>query len=312
MNKSANHIPTSVYWLVIGLAVLWGTSWPLMKLALVEMPPLRFRVWCVGVGGLGLLGVCLAMRAPLMVSWHNFLRIAGVAMFSAVGWSLCMSYGLRMMESSRAVIIAYMFPIWSVPLSAWMLSEPLTPRRVMGLVAGLAGLILLMGDEVYAVGRSPAGALLMFGTATCWAISTVLAKLWSVKVPASTFAAWVNITAVIMLTPLSLLIEEGPFHPFNFATPSLVGALYAAIVASLICQWIWFRLVAVTTATIASISILSVPIVGVFSGLLLLAEQPKWTDMIALILVSLALASVMVPPKSGGAANPGQTRVTRD
>lgn len=269
-----------------------------MKLALTEMPPLRFRVFCVGVGGFGLLGVCWAMRAPLLVSRDAFVKIAGVSLFSAVGWSLCMSYGLRMMESSRAVIIGYMFPVWSVPLSAWLLHEPLTSRRILGLIAGLVGLALLMGDEIYAVGRSPAGALLMFGTATCWAISTILAKKWSVKVPSSTFAAWINLFALAVLLPLSAWLEDGPYLPFEFSRGPMIGALYAAVVASLVCQWIWFRLVVVTTASVASISILSVPIVGVFSGLILLGEQPKLTDMLALLLVVVALASVMLPGKS--------------
>ncbi|MFM9970194.1 MAG: DMT family transporter [Burkholderiales bacterium] len=299
--KPTQHIPAAVYWLVIALAILWGTSWPLMKLALVEMQPLRFRVFCVAVGGFGLLAVCWAMKAPLLVSRQVFLKIAGVSLFSAVAWSLCMSYGLRMMESSRAVIIAYMFPVWSVPLSAWLLHEPLTQRRMVGLVAGLVGLALLMGDEIYAVGRSPVGALLMFGTATSWAISTILAKKWVVPVPSCTFAAWVNLSALMVLLPLSLFIEEGPFHPFGFSTGPMIGALYASIVASLICQWIWFRLVAITTASVASISILSVPIVGVFSGLALLGEQPRLTDLLALFLVVVALASVMLPGKTAAA-----------
>ncbi len=299
--KSQHSISATVYWLVIALAVLWGVSWPLMKLALVEMPPLRFRVFCVGVGGFGLLGVCWAMGAPLWVSRQAFLKIAAVALFSATGWGLCMSYGLRMMESSRAVIIAYMFPVWSVPLSAWLLREPLTPRRILGLIAGLVGLALLMGDEIYAVGRSPLGALLMFGAATCWAVATILAKKWSVQVPSSTFAAWINLCALVVLLPLSAWLEEGPYLPFAMSSGPMFGAIYAAIVATLVCQWIWFRLVAVTTASVASISILSVPIVGVFSGLILLGEQPKLTDILALLLVVAALASVMFPGNSAAA-----------
>jgi drug/metabolite transporter (DMT)-like permease len=296
--KSSHSIPAVVYWLVISIAILWGVSWPLMKMALLEMQPLRFRVFCVGVGGIGLLGICWVLKAPMRVSREALIKIAGVSLFSAVGWSLCMAYGLRMMESSRAVIIAYMFPVWSVPLSAWLLREPLTPRRILGLVAGLVGLVLLMGDEIYAVGRSPLGALLMFGTATCWAISTILAKMWAVPVPASTFAAWVNLSSLIVLLPLSLALEDGPLHPFGLSTGPMIGALYAAIVASLICQWIWFRLVAITSASVASISILSVPIVGVFSGLAILGEQPRLTDLLALVLVVVALASVMFPGKS--------------
>ena len=176
-SSSAHSIPAAVYWLVISLAILWGVAWPLMKLALVEMPPLRFRVFCVGVGGFGLLVVCRVLGAPLLVSRDAFWKIAGVSLFSAVGWSLCMAYGLRLMESGRAVIIAYMFPVWSVPLSAWLLNEPLTRRRVVGLVLGMAGLALLLGDEIHAVGRAPLGALLISGAAFFTAVESEIRRV---------------------------------------------------------------------------------------------------------------------------------------
>jgi drug/metabolite transporter (DMT)-like permease len=200
-----------------------------------------------------------------------------------------------MMDSGRAAIIAYTFPVWSVPLSAWLLKEPLTARRWLGLGLGMGGLLLLLGDEIYAVGRTPVGALLMFATATCWAFGTILAKKWSVGIPASAFTAWVNIIGVVPLILLSFAFERGPWHPFGNSLGAMLATLYSLFFASLLCQWAWFKLVSITTATVASIAILSVPIVGVFCGQLVLGEVPRPTDYLALVLVVASLATVVLP-----------------
>jgi drug/metabolite transporter (DMT)-like permease len=295
MDRMIPRIPPLAYALMVALALLWGLSWPLMKLALTEMEPLRFRVFAVAIGGAGLLLVARASGYSLRVTPGQLWRTALVAFFSAVLWSVFMSYGLRLMASGRAVIIAYTFPVWSVPLSAWLLGEPLTRRRTGGLALGMAGLALLLGDEIHAVGRSPLGALLMFATATCWAAGTILAKKFALPIPVSVFAGWQNVLAAVPLLALSLLLESGPFAPFGLSTGPMLGALYAAFVASLFCHWAWYKLVSITPATVASLSILSVPIVGVFFGLLVLGERARATDYIALALVVASLCTVMLP-----------------
>jgi drug/metabolite transporter (DMT)-like permease len=288
-------IPAAAYGLSAALALFWGLSWPLMKLALTEMPPLRFRAFAIAVGAVGMVLVALASGNSLRITRQAFWRIAGVAMFTAVGWSLCMAYGLRLMESGRAAILAYTFPVWSVPLSAWILDEALTKRRLLGLALGMGGMGLLMGDEIYAVGRAPLGAALMFGTAACWAFGTILAKKWSVPVPAITFTAWLSLIGLVPILLLSIAIEEGPFLPFGLSTGPMLGALYAGVFAALICQWAWFKLVSITTASVASMSILAVPVVGVFFSLLVLHEIPRASDYAALLLVVASLATVILP-----------------
>jgi drug/metabolite transporter (DMT)-like permease len=217
-----------------------------------------------------------------------------------------MAYGLRLMESSRATIIAYTFPVWSVPLSAWLLGEPITKRRAAGLVLGMAGMLLLLGDELYAVGRSPLGALLLFATATCWGIGTVLMKYWPVGVPATTYTAWLNLIAWVPITLLSMLVEHGPFHPFHLSTGPMVGVLYSALVASLLCQWAWFKLVTITTASVASLSILSVPVIGVLTSTMLLGEHPRVTDLAALVMVVGSLCTVLLPGRTSPTQHPSR------
>ena len=48
-------------------------------------------------------------------------------------------------------------------------------------------------------------------------------------------------------------------------------------------------------ASIAALSTMMIPVVGVFSGMLVLGEQPQWQEYVALILVTMALATVLIP-----------------
>jgi drug/metabolite transporter (DMT)-like permease len=304
--KSPPALPVVALWLIAALAILWGASWPLMKLALTEMPPLRFRAFAVGVAAAGLFAVAWASGSKIALPRGAFARIAGVTMFSAIAWSICMAYGLRLMESSRAAIIAYTFPAWSVPLSAWLLGEPITRRRAAGLALGMAGMLLLLGDELYAVGRSPLGALLLFANAACWAIGTVLMRYWRVDVPASSYTAWMNFIAWVPITLLSVCVEQGPFHPFYLSTGPMVGVLYSALVAALLCQWAWFKLVTITSASVASLSILIVPVIGVFTSMMVLGEHPRLTDLAALVMVVASLCTVMLPGRTSSAQEPSR------
>jgi drug/metabolite transporter (DMT)-like permease len=47
-------------------------------------------------------------------------------------------------------------------------------------------------------------------------------------------------------------------------------------------------------AAVASLSTLMIPVVGVFSGMLVLGEIPQWNDIVALLLVMAALATVLI------------------
>ncbi|MDH4188596.1 MAG: DMT family transporter [Betaproteobacteria bacterium] len=298
MSGTRFAIPAAAIWLLVGLVLGWGMSWPLMKLALSEMPPLRFRAFAVGVGTIGLFAAAWISGARLALPRGALSRIAGVAFFNSIAWSVSMAYGLRLVDSGRAAIVVYTFPVWSIPLGAWLLGEPITRRRLAGLVLGMSGMALLLGGELHAVGRAPLGALLLLGTAASWAVGTVLMKRWAVDVPASAYTAWMSLIAFVPLLAATLLLERGPLHPFGLSAGPMFGAFYSALIAALFCQWAWLRLVRLTSAGVASLSILAVPVVGVASGMVLLGERPGASDIGALALVLASLGTVVLPSRT--------------
>lgn len=285
-------------WLVGALAVLWGASWPFMKLVLSEMEPLRFRGFAMGVGSLGLFFIAWMTGARIAVSRDAWLRLIAMSFFNMAAWSLLMIYGLAHLEAGRAVILAYTFPVWTVPLNAWLMRERLTGRRLTGLVLGMAGLALLLGEELFVLGRSPLGALLLVGSAISWAIGTVVMKRWPVSLPAISLTAWQSALAWVPITALGLAFESGPLHPFGLSAGPLIGALYNGFVSAILCQWAWYKLVVLTSASVSSLASLAVPVVGVFLSVLLLGERPAFTDFAALVLVVGSLAVVLLTPRS--------------
>jgi len=288
-------LPSSVYWLMALLALLWGASWPFMKLALSEMEPVRFRVFCTGVGTVGLFVIARLSRSRIALPRGSWLRVAVFSVFNMSAWSLLMIYGLQRMEAGRAVILAYTFPVWTIPLSAWLLREPITARRLLALLLGTAGMALLLGDDLFALGRSPLGTLLLVGSAVSWAVGTVLMKRWPVDLPAISLTAWQSLFSWIPLVLIGALVEHGPLHPFGFSAGPMIGVLYGAVVSAIVCQWAWYRIVKIAPAGISSLSTLVIPVVGVFISMAMLGERPQAMEYAALLLVVASLAIVLLP-----------------
>jgi len=294
---SPQTFPPHLVGLLIGLTLGWGFNWPMMKITLAEMEPMHFRSLCLLFGATGLFVIARLNGLPLLIPKGQWPRMIAIALVNMAGWNIFAIYGIRLMASGRAAILGYTMPVWSVLLSTWLLNEPFTKRRALGTALGCAGLMLLLGEEVQAVGHSPLGALLMVGAAASWALGTVMMKRWPVSLPTSSFTGWQMLLAVIPVVSLAFVHERGTFNPFALSAWPMFGVLYNLLVAFLFCYWAWMKIALVAPVGVSSLSVMMIPVVGVFSGMLVLGETPHWQDYAALILVVGALATVLPPPR---------------
>jgi drug/metabolite transporter (DMT)-like permease len=268
-----------------------------MKVVMTEMAPLHFRVLCLIAGAAGLFAIAQANRLPIRVPKGSWPRLVAIAAFNVAAWNVLAVYGVTFMESGRAAILAYTFPVWSVLLGVWFLREPLTGRRLAGVILGLLGMLLLLGEELQAVGRSPTGALLLIASAISWAVSTAIMKRWPVDLPTTSFTGWQMLIALVPVLSGAFFFENGSFSPLGLTAWPLWGLIYNAIVSSIFCNWAWIKIATHAPISVSSLSTLMIPIVGVFSGMLVLGERPQWSDFAALALVVAALAVVLMPQR---------------
>ena len=296
--ETSPHIfPPGLIGLLAGLTLGWGLTWSMIKLVLSEMQPMHFRTLCLLFGALILMAIARLKGLPLRVPKGQWTRIVAIGLVNITCWNILTVYGIRLMASGRAAILGYTMPAWSVFLSAWLLNEPFTKRRAVGLVLGLAGMGLLMGSDLYAVGRSPLGTVLMVGAALSWAFGTVMMKRWPVDLPVTVFTGWQLVIGVIPILVAALAWESGTFNPFTLSWGPMFGVFYAIFISFVFCYWAWTKIVIIAPVGVSSLAVMMIPVVGVFSGMLILGERLHWQDFVALITVVGSLATVMLPSR---------------
>lgn len=292
-SSGGGRLPLSGVLLVCLLALIWGVNWPAIRAAVTEMSPWTFRAICLGVGTTTLFSLSLVRRARLAVPRGERLPLIGVGLLNVTAWHMFSAYGLTMIEAGRGVILAFTFPLWSVLLGAVVLRERITTGRILALALGFGAMALLLGAEFGKVGRSPLGGLLLIASAISWAAATVLMKSRDWSIGSGELAAWQLAIGGLPVVIGALLIDTVPDFS-RLSARGWIGLIYASAVAVAFGQWIWFRILRIMPAAVASISTLAIPVVGVFSSAVLLGEPIGWREVMALALVLVALFLVLV------------------
>jgi len=266
-----------------------------MKLALADILVWTFRGLCVASGTIGLFIIARAGGQQVRIPAGQWPRVTYTAIANVTMWNVLIGYGLLLLPSGRTAILAYTMPLWTVLLSRFVLHEKLTPRRVLGVSLGMAGMALLIGDEFAAMEAAPIGAALALGAAFSWAVGTVLMRRYPTALPTTSFTAWQLLIGGVPIIIGALILEWGEWRPIGAG--AAIGLAYNMLFVFIFCYWAWYKIATTVPATIAALSTLMIPIVGLFSGMLILAERPQWQEYAALVLVIAALATVLVPPK---------------
>lgn len=294
LKESADHLPARLWWLLGGLTLAWGFNWTAMKLALAEVPPWTFRSLCLGLGSAVLFLVLRLGGQRIPLPRGQWRRLIMLALLNITGWNMLVAFGLAMIASGRASILAYTMPVLSIPLSVWLLGERLTIGKTLGLVIGLAGLALLIGEGYSAIGGAPLGTLLVLGAAASWALGAVLQKRYPIAMPPGPYTAWIMLIGGVPIFLGAALFEDLRALA-HLGTGALIGTAYNVLIAFAFAHWAWIKLATSVSVTVFSLSILIIPVVAVLSGIVFLGERPSATEFAALGLVLASLATVVTP-----------------
>lgn len=292
----ADRLPPRLWWVLAGLTFAWGFNWSAMKVALHDVTPWVFRSLCLGLGSAVLFLVLRAAGRQLAVPAGQWRRLMLLAFFNITCWNLLIAYGLTMIASGRAAILAYTMPVLAVPLSVWLLGERLTSRKIAGLALGVGGLALLLGEAAAGLGGAPLGSLLALGAAFTWALGVVLQKRYPVAMPTGPYTAWIMLLGGVPVIAGSLVFEDWRVLG-NAGTLAWLGIAYNVFIAFAWAHWAWIKIATAVSVTVFSLSMLVIPVVGVLSGMLFLGERPSMAEYAAAVLVLAALATVILPAR---------------
>ena len=298
-------VPASGLLLVVILSLTWGCNWPVLKVGVTELAPLTFRASTLGFAAMGLLLVSKLSGESIRIDRKLWPRVIVLALVNITAWSALIVFGVQQVPAGRSAILAYTLPIWSTLLSFWLLHEPLSARKIVGLVLGVGGMVVLLGEEIVNVQRAPVGALLIIGAAISWGLGTVLLRRWSIPLSQTTLTGW-----LMLIGWIPILLAAPFFDPHaasSLATMNRTAwfaVLYNIFISGAIANWVWFRMARTLPVVVSSLSSLPVPVVGVFSGMYFLGERPGASEFLALALVLGSIATVMLPARKRGASVP--------
>jgi drug/metabolite transporter (DMT)-like permease len=274
----------------LALALVWGASFLFIKVGLEGLSPPQVVLGRLAGGAAALAAVSLATRRGLpgdLAVWGHLLVVAlllCVIPFLLFAWAETrISSGLASIYNATTPLMTMLVALAALP------AERPTRARLLGLLTGFAGVVLVLGPWHLAAGGSVAGQLACLGATACYGTATVyLRRFVSPRgLPAVQVATvQVGLGAVIMLLAAPVVATQ-PVHPTSrvLASVLILGALGTGL------AYVWLtNIVAGWGATNAVTVTYVTPLVGVVLGVVLLGETVTWNQPAGALVVVLGIA----------------------
>lgn len=282
-------------WLLLALlAVLWGSSYLFIKIAVTGIPPLTLIAARV-LGGAIFLHAVLAARGERLPRDRRTLVMLGVqAFFNSIGAWTVLAWGQQFVDAGLASVLNSTSPIFVVVLT-WLLRghAPLGVRRLLGACTGIMGVILILGvDTLRGLGDQVLGQLACLTGAALYAGAAIYGRRFSHLSAAATAAGTMS-WATIVLVPAALLVEKPwTLHP---DAPVLAAVFTLSLLCTGLALLIYFRL----AQTLGSLGVASQSylraVVGVLLSVVFLGERLSPPLAIGLAAAVLGVALINWP-----------------
>jgi len=280
--------------LLLVLATLWGASYTFIRIGVETIPPITFIAARTLIAGALLFAIIRARRIAVprdAATWRKFLFQAclnSVVPFTLIAW------GEKSVDAGLATILNATSPIFTFLITVLITRhEPVTGRKLFGVVAGIAGTGFIVGTEALGgLGQQLLAQLAIVAATICYAGAAIFGKSFKGLDPMLP-AAGSLISGSVLLIPASLMVE----HPWTLAPSagSIAALLALSVFSTALALVLYFRLIN-TLGSVGTVSqaYLRVPI-GVAIGAVFLGEHLTSTAWIGLACVIAGVAAMTIP-----------------
>ena len=225
--------------LLVGLVIVWGSHWVVVKVGLETIPAFTYGVLRL-VSGIVTLAVLMAatgrLKRPIPGDYPIILSYGLLAVAVMI---ITMNLALPHIPAGRSSILAYTTPLWIVPIMAILARVLPKGAEVVGLILGMAGLVLLLNPAAIdwdAEGALLGSMLLLLGAAS-GALAMVHVRLH--KWVGTPFDAqiWQLLVALVPITILTLVLEGRALGTIDWDLAAVLAVLYSGPLASAFAFW---------------------------------------------------------------------------
>jgi drug/metabolite transporter (DMT)-like permease len=224
------------------LALLWGGSYPLIKIAVTDIPPITLIAMRVSVAASVLLAVTLLGKATLPKDWRTWRMLFIQAVLNSIGAWTVLAWGQQYLDSGLAGVLNSTSPLFVFAIGLlFMRQERVTAWKLAGALLGLCGVVLLFGlDVLRGLGANVLAQTAVLLGAALYAGAAIYGRKFS-HLPPSVTATGTMLWATLTLAPLSLILDT----PWRLS-PSMSALLAAGalgVFGTAFALLLYFRLV---------------------------------------------------------------------
>ena len=279
--------------LLLALSVLWGGTFFFFKVLVAVLPPFTIVLGRVGIAAAALNLYLLARRDPMPMTprlWGRFL-VMGL-LNNVVPFSLIV-FGETRISSGLASILNATTPVFAV-LSAHLLTrnEKLTVRRGLGVLAGFAGVAILIGPDALAglANQDLPGELACLAAAFVYGLAGIYGRRFQGIAPLKVATGQITGSTLILL-PLAAFVDQPWTLPMpGAATWATLVAL--ALVSTALAYMLYFRILATAGATNLMLVTFLLPVSALLIGWLALGETVAPAAFAGMAAIGLGLACI--------------------
>jgi drug/metabolite transporter (DMT)-like permease len=303
MTANDDRIDARDWTLLAVLSVLWGGSFFFNGVVLKELPPLTVVLLRVALAAMILLPVLRAyqIRFPVgLTGWKPFFAIA--LLNNVLPFSLIV-IGQTYIPSGLASILNATTPLFTVMVMAAAGDEKLHARRVVGIVTGLIGVIILHGQDLHGQdlhgqdlhGRDPGfqsgegvGILLCLAAAFSYGLSALYARRKLSNSPPLATATFQLLASALMMTIVAAVFER----PWQLPMPGVttwLAMIGLAALSTALAYIVFFQVLRRSGSTNVMLVTLLIPVTAILLGYLMLGESISLREMIGALVIGSAL-----------------------
>ena len=284
-------------WLVfLALGGFWGSSYLFIKFGVETLTPFVLIALRLGIGLTLLVAVVAYAREPLPRSPRIYGHLVVMSIINIVLPFWLITTAEQSVDSSLASILNSTVPLFVILIAAGFLhDEPITVNRLVGLVVGFGGVVLLTGGNI-AVGGETFGTLALVGSSIAYAVGSVYARR-NVRGLRPMIPALFQVGFAFVFSTILAFVFEDPLS-IQLTTQAVGSVVWLGLVGSGLAYLAFFRLLGRWGPTRTSLVAYLLPIWGIALGALFAAEV---VDVRVLLGTGLVLTGVaLVNSRYGG------------
>jgi len=270
--------------LLICLAMIWGTSFLVMKIGVQHIPALPLTAIRLIAAALGMVLATLIMRRHYPLGGKAWAYCFTLAFFGNSLPFFLISWGVEGIASGRAAILMAVMPLATLLLAHFFSAgDRLRAQKLVGIVLGFAGVVVLVGPAaLQGLGGGFLHQLAVASGAICYAISVIIVQRMP-PAPLMGRASLTLIFAALQTVPVALWLSGWTMPVLTY--DSLWPPIYLGLISTALATLILFKLLSEREASFVAFQNYLVPVFGVFWGALLPGEDVSLQAIAALALI---------------------------